>query len=356
MFCKEAESRKATIMRPTLTLGVDVSSRTLVCALFDFATDKVRSLGKFENNEADIRRLLGIVPEEAVVVAEPTGRYSHELVRIATETGRDVRLAPTDVAKLSLRAHSPRCKNDPVDSVGLARFGCNKDLRPYTLKTEGVERLDQLQSVRRAVAKAVSGFNQQGASLSMVGSEIGKVVEALKKRLAELDAQIEELTETDEQFAVVARFREIPGVGAVTSAAAASRLVSKHFVSADAFVAYVGLDVRVAESGKRKGKAVLSRRGDAEMRRLFYLCAQASIRCKSSPYRETYQRLTKEKGMPTTKALCAIARKIAMMCWSIERYGTRYDPARVHQNPARRQNVEADSQASAGGERDQLFN
>ena len=134
---------------------------------------------------------------------------------------------------------------------------------------------------------------------------------------------------SDPQFAAIKRVDAIPGVGEVTATAVVSRIASKGFKSADSFVAYCGLDVRVNESGKRKGKTTISKQGDAELRRLLYCCAQATTRCKVSPFKDQYKQM-RDRGMPTTKALCAIARKMAMVCWSIAHYNTDYQHDRVH--------------------------
>ena len=84
------------------------------------------------------------------------------------------------------------------------------------------------------------------------------------------------------------------------------------------------------QSGKRKGHQGLTKHGDAELRRLFYLCAKASLRAKDSPFVAQYQREQK-KGLSKTAALCAVARKIARLCWSLAQHGTDYDPDRIYQ-------------------------
>ena len=109
-----------------------------------------------------------------------------------------------------------------------------------------------------------------------------------------------------------------------------SRLQSRHFPHPDAFVAYCGLDVKVIQSGQRKGQRGLTKQGDAELRRLLYLAAKASLRSKDTTFRVQYEReLT--KGLSKTAALCAVARKLARLCWSLVTHGSTYDPARVHQ-------------------------
>jgi transposase len=84
-------------------------------------------------------------------------------------------------------------------------------------------------------------------------------------------------------------------------------------------VAYIGLDVDKRESGKRKGERGLTHQGDAELRRLLYLCAQANLRIQDSPFRQQYER-ERAKGLSSTAALCAVARKLARLCWSLHKH------------------------------------
>ncbi len=84
------------------------------------------------------------------------------------------------------------------------------------------------------------------------------------------------------------------------------------------------------QSGKKHGQTGLTKQGDGELRRLLYLAAQANLRAKNSPFRAQYER-ERAKGLPSTAALCAVARKLARLAWSLHKHGTSYDPLRVHQ-------------------------
>src|SRR5262249_5839235 len=101
------------------------------------------------------------------------------------------------------------------------------------------------------------------------------------------------------------------------------------FSHPDQFVAYLGLDVQVADSGTRRGQRRLSKHGNAELRRLLYLCAQATLRAKNSPFAAQYAR-ERAKGLSATASLCVVARKLARTCWSLHRHQTPYDSTRVY--------------------------
>ena len=103
------------------------------------------------------------------------------------------------------------------------------------------------------------------------------------------------------------------------------------------------LDIGVQQSGRKKGERGLTKQGDAELRRLLFLCASSSLLCKDTGFKDQYER-EKAKGLPSTAALCAVARKMAKVCWSIVAHGTQYEAARVYLQPKNQQSQEKKSQ------------
>lgn len=323
-------------MSTAAMLGIDISKRELACTLIYAGTEQPAWQRAVPNTTAGFAKLLKATPPEASWVLEPTGRYGLALVKEAQAAGRNVLLAPPRKAKQYLASLDQRAKNDPLDSYGLAMFGLSRamtqPLAPYPTKSEKVDRVDQLLSARKGLSRAIARLKLQRAELPYAVEPLTNAIEAMEKELKALDKQIAAETKDAPEFEAAKRLMQVPGIGTVTATAVVSRLAAKQFAHPDQFVAYLGLDLRVRESGKRKGKTALTKEGDAELRRLLYLCAQASQRCKDSPFKAQYER-EKAKGLPTTGALCAVARKMARLCWSIHKHGTSYDPARVYQRP-----------------------
>ena len=80
----------------------------------------------------------------------------------------------------------------------------------------------------------------------------------------------------------------MPGIGKLNAAALVTVFHRGAFAGADAFVSFIGLDICVRESGKFKGKRKLSKRGEAEIRRLLY-CATQGAR-SYQPFDDFYQK------------------------------------------------------------------
>jgi transposase len=253
-------------------------------------------------------------------------------VRAAGQAGRQVLLAPPRRAKRFLQSQNPRAKTDKIDSRGLALFGLCCPLADYPVKEAPVEQLDQLLCARRLLATTIAKFQQQQNELTQTRTVTAGALSALQADLKAVDKQIAALTKTTPAFAVVQDLQEVPGVGPVTAAMVVSRLTAKQFTSYDQFVAYCGLDIGVRQSGRHQGKTGLTKQGDAELRRLLFLAARANLRCKDSPFKQQYQREL-GKGLSKMSALCAVARKLAKVLWSLHKHGTAYDAARVGARP-----------------------
>jgi transposase len=312
-------------------LGIDVSKDTLVCTLLDPQSRQPSWSRSLPNTPAGCRQLLAQTPSGTPWVLEPTGRFSTAVVKQAQAHGQKVLLAPPQKAKRFLQAIQSRAKTDRLDSVGLALYAVSVPLKPYPIKPEAVEQLDQLLAARKGIVQAITSLQLRIAELPHAAAPLQQAVTALLTQQKELDRQIRTLAAEQESVGpLVKRLQGVPGIGAVTAATMAARLTAKEFAHPDQFVAYLGLDVAVRQSGKRSGEAGLTKQGDAELRRLLYLCAQANLRIEGSPFRAQYER-ERKKGLSTTAALNAVARKLARLCWSLAKHGTAYDPKRVHQ-------------------------
>jgi transposase len=314
-------------------LGVDVSKATLYGTRRDPATEQIDWQGEVPNTAAGIRQLLRRVPSGSVVV-EPTGRYGEGLIRAIRATGREALLATPRKARDFLRSVQPRAKTDRVDSAGRALYGLRERLRPYPLPSPAVEQVKQLLAARRGLSRSLTSLKLQRAALPLAAEALTPAIDALAEQLAAVDRRLADATEAAPELAsVVAALATIPGIGPVTGAALAACLVDKRFTHPDQFVAYVGLDVRAHQSGRRTGRARLSKQGDAELRRLLYLAASASTRAKHDrTFAHRYAR-ERAKGLATTAALNAVARKLAKVAWSVAAHGTLYDPTRVDTQP-----------------------
>ena len=110
------------------------------------------------------------------------------------------------------------------------------------------------------------------------------------------------------------RCLSIPGIGPLNAAALVAAYHRGVFASSDAFVAFIGIDVRLRESGRYKGKRKLTKRGEAELRRLLYCAAQPA---RSYQLFDAYYQRQLEKGLPKIAAKVCLARKLARIAFTL---------------------------------------
>lgn len=311
-------------------LGIDVSKDTLHCTLMDPSTHAILFRRTLSNTEEGVRELLSLTPSEVGWVLEPTGRYSLLAARKGRAAGRQVFLAEPRKAKLYLQSLPRRAKTDTLDSQGLALYGLGRTLPLYPLKDAVVDQMDQMLKARKGMALSITSLRQRLPELPYAEQELRQAITDLEKQKAALDKKIAQLASTEERFQSARLLQSIPGVGPVTSAAVASCLAARGFNNPDQFVAFIGLDPSTHQSGQKDVHGSLTKRGDPELRRLLYLAAQSNLRVRDSPFRDIYQG-HRDRGLSTTAALCAVARRIARTCWSIHKHQTTFQPARVQQ-------------------------
>jgi transposase len=316
-------------------IGIDVSKDNLAVTWLDPQTRRIRWEATVPNSPVGIERILRRTPAGMPLVLEPTGRYSQAVATRAQAAQRPVLLAQPKRARAFLAAVQPRAKTDRVDSRGLALYGLCADLRPYPLKSKETAHLDDLLAVRKSLSQTLARLRQQRREFPDMAGVLEAPIKAIEETLARIDRELEHPPTPTATHRQAQELDRIPGVGLITSLTVASRLQAKTFPTPDAFVAYAGLDVKVRQSGRFQGHCKLTKQGDPELRRLLFVAATATLRCKDNPFREQFAREA-AKGMSTTAAACAVARKIAKICWSMVTHGTTYNPARIYTRPTKR--------------------
>ena len=92
---------------------------------------------------------------------------------------------------------------------------------------------------------------------------------------------------------------------------------------ADAFIAFMGMDVRVRESGQWRGRRKRTKKGGPEIRRRLF---NAAMQARRSPLWEPYYLALRQRGLSVTAAFVALGRKLARVCFALLKNGTEFNP------------------------------
>ncbi len=171
-------------------------------------------------------------------------------------------------------------------------------------------------------------LNQSIKGVTGLGADLKAINERLNRLVKRIDDKVKTLIEADEDRKQhYARLRKIAGLGGVVVGTSVLNTLERiPLRSADAFIAFTGLDPRPDDSGHHVGRRRLSKRGPSELRRLLYIAAMSAVKTKL--WRPVYEHY-RGKGLSTTAALVVIARRIARTAWSIYTHKTDFDPKRV---------------------------
>lgn len=298
--------------------GVDVSKESL-------QIEGEQGPQVIANDLKSIRAWFKTVPKGACFAVEATGIYHQRFVEVAHRRGHTVYVI--DGFRLSRYRDSVgvRAKNDPLDACLLRRYLRHEkaDLRPWEPAPKGYSELLRMLHRRERLVAARVALEQSLVDIP----ECKRSVQALLRRMSKLAATLEHRIVTavreygwDE---AMRRCQQIEGIGPLTSAALATVFQRGHFRNSDAFIAFLGLDVRVCDSGKQHGKRKLTKRGDSELRRLLYTAAMSA---SSNPTWRTFYQRHLQRGLTGTQALVALARKLARVAFALMRDNSDYQP------------------------------
>ena len=291
-----------------ITLGVDVSKDELV--ICDWDTEQITHLA---NEAADIERYLRGLSGPVRIAIEPTSSYHLALFEQAHALGHTVYLINPRQLVHYRKAVNVRNKTDPADAWLLARYLAHESaaLRAFNPQCAKAQRLWALLK-RRGVAVRVRQTLKQ--SFGEIQLPAKALFTELQRVIARIDQHLRSLLRELGWWADYQRCLSIPGIGQVNAAALLAVYHRGAFASSDAYVAFIGLDVRVRESGQFKGQRKLTKCGEAEIRRLLFCAAQAA---RSYPRFENYLQLQLDKGLSKIAAKITLARKLARIAFAL---------------------------------------
>lgn len=304
----------------SILVGIDVSKAELVIARND--TDQIEVIS---NNLTSIRRWLKSLPAQAKVALEATGIYHRQVARLIHEAGHQLYLL--DAYKLSHYRNGvgTRAKTDLADARLILRYLTREfeELKPWIPPHDAFYRVQSLMRRRAALVQtrvALSQSLQDIPELKQAARQLDQHIRDIEQLIAQRIQQA--MTDAGWHYDAK-RCDAIEGIGPLTAMALANTFHRGRFKSSDAFIAYLGMDVKVRDSGTYRGRRKLSKKGDPELRRLLYNAAMAAR--KSSAWKSLYESYLTQ-GLQPIQALVKLARKLARIAFALMQNQTTYKP------------------------------
>ena len=300
--------------------GVDVSKDKL-----DIACIPEQSMQCIGNCRREVSAWLKRLPAGSCVAMESTGIYHQLLADLAREAGMRVYVLNPKRIWHAARGDGRRGKTDRIDAQVIVKFLRDHldQLHEWTPGTALQREISLLERRRHRLEQHCTALRMMLRGLPGLDLEVTRLLESASALRQAIARRIESLAGQDEDIARNTRLlREIPAIGPVGSVSLATLFARVPFARSDAVVAYVGMDVRVRDSGRSRGKRRLTKWGPAHLRRLVWLFGFSGAHTKV--YKAYYDAL-RARGLSFTEAALVLGRRILRIAWAVWRTGKHFD-------------------------------
>lgn len=277
------------------------------------------------NTPKSIKAWLKELPMGSALAIEATSTYHMEMAEQAHAAGFAVYVV--DGLRLSKYRESIaiRAKTDAHDAALLARYLSKErsSLKAWVPPPAGHRKIQVLLRRRAKLVEIRGMLRMSFSGDKMFASDFEDIEQTLKNTERSLEKQLLETVKEAGFYSQLRRVQQLPGVGFLTAVGLVMSYMRGEFANSDAFVAYLGMDVTVAQSGKWAGRGRLSKRGDSEVRRLLYNASMSGSRTKTW---EQFYAHHQARGKKTTQALVILARRLARLAFGLMRHQADWRP------------------------------
>jgi len=314
-------------------VGVDVAKDDIKVSFSNLTSDYrvvVRATRTFPNTATGFKRLQEWVnSKKRLDVAvrftmEATGVYYEGLAYFLCEQGYSLHVVLPNYVKKYGQSLGIKSKTDKIDAQILAQMGLERELRlwqPISPSLLGLKQLtrerDALVRNRTSAANHLHAYRHQGKPNKDSIKRSGKHILFLDKQIKQIEKEIKIFVNQDDVLkARIEYLLSIPGVALLTAATIVAETNGfAAFESIKQLTSYAGLDIRIAESGKWKGKSTISKRGNSHIRKALFMPSLSKISC-DKPTKQFYERLKAKKGVGMI-ATVAVERKLLGLMFSL---------------------------------------
>lgn len=266
-----------------IILGVDISKLTFDVALLNGGNKlKTKKFNNTTKGFAELKQWLKTKgTDTAHVCMEATGGYETKLAQYLYDNSFKVSVInPARIKGFSMSKLS-RVKTDKAD-CGLVAYFCQA-MQPDLWQPAPLH-IQELQQWVRRLDSLIANKNQENnrldGAIDAVSINISTHIEFLDKQIKEVEELISNHIKGHKDLSDKSKLLDsIPGIGEKTIGVILAFLSVEKFDSAKQVAAFVGLNPKPRQSGSSViGVSRISKTGDANLRKAFYMPAVVSIR------------------------------------------------------------------------------
>lgn len=328
---------------------MDISKKTFHGCLGGYTQESrfiVHAQKKFANTSSGIIAFLkwlekhkqkldetGSLPFQLLL--ETTGVYHEGVLFAAHEAGVAVCLEVARRVKLYLRSIGQESKNDKLDARGICQMACERKFQLWKPFSDNIYQLRSALRHRKSLINSRVRLDNQlhAANFSKTASKDVKasykrLIKQMEKEIKALEKHIVELYEQDQVLAERLNpiIESVLGLGLFTALTIIAETNAFSLItSRKQLASYVGYDIIENQSGNKKGKTKISKKGNARIRSVMYMGALSVIRSGKGPLYDLYLRVRHRNPKAYKKANVAVQRKLLLLVYTLFKKRERFD-------------------------------
>jgi transposase len=304
-------------------VGVDVAKNELV--IYHAERDLLEAI---PNTKTAIKQWLKALPGKVAIAIEATNVYHLLFADLAHKTGCVIYMVGGYELSHYRKGVNVRAKTDALDARLLARYLKNEaaELHPWAPPSALYRQLVSLFRRRAALVQARTSLTQSWANEPLLKASFAAQVKSMQRLEVLVEKMIKSLLDKAGLLGALKRCMQVEGIGFLTAARLLVTFERGEFRGGDAFIAFLGMDLRVSKSGQKDGRRSLTKRGDSEARRLLYNAAMSASR--TTAWKPFYEE-QRARGFSTTQALVILGRKLARVVFALLKNQSEYQSKAV---------------------------
>lgn len=262
---------------------------------------------------------------------EATGVYYESLAYFLFEKKHVIHILLPNKAKKFAESLNIKSKTDKIDSKMLGRMGVERVLEKWALSSKIYRRLRTLSRERQQLVKERGRIKNQFHTEEHKGDLIKTTIRRMKNHIKYLDKQINSIEKEIKTVVSkntyiskkVEKITTVPGLAFKTVVGVIAE--TQGFVNIPSIrqlSSYAGYDISIKESGKWKGKARISKKGNSHIRQIMYMPTLATIQ-NSETYKSFYERLNEKKQNGLISGT-AVQRKLLGLIYTLWKNDSEY--------------------------------
>lgn len=265
---------------------------------------------------------------------EATGVYYEGLAYHLVEQGVTVHVVLPNQAKKYGQSLGVKSKTDKIDARLLAQMGLERTLckwEPFSSIFQTLKRLtrerDGLVCERTAALNRLHAYLHEGILQKESISRANRQIKFYDEMIDEIEKQIEQEVKSDEALLKRLSYVEsIKGIGFITAVIIVAETNGfAAFRNIKQLTSFAGMDIKIRESGKWKGKSKISKCGNRYIRKALYMPAFSKI-AHDEKTGQYYKRISAKKGVKMVAAV-AVQRKLLGLIYALWKKQELFNPA-----------------------------